>query len=292
MRDSLSRAARYFDRALRPTAAAVRVLSSETAAGNALVRELIAEVRAQQAARDAAPVVPAADVPGVAAPTPPQNWEYDAWTVEIIYRVLTEQPGTGIDVGAHQGDILRSIIAASPDARHYAFEPLPHLAEHLRTEFPDVTLHQVALAAEEGTSQFHHVVSNPGFSGIRQRMYARPDEEISLIDVDIRRLDDLVDPEDPVRLIKIDVEGAELGVLQGATRTLGRWQPVVVFEFGLGASNFYGTTPKLIHDEFARHGMVLNLLDRWLADAPALSFDEFDAEYSTGRSYYFMAYRP
>jgi FkbM family methyltransferase len=292
MRAKLSKAARYLDRALRPTAAAVRVLSTETATSNALLRDLIAQLQAQRTLAEATPGQAEAAVASDAAPHPPENWQYDAWTVEIIYRVLGERPGTGIDVGAHQGDILRTIIAAAPNARHYAFEPLPFLAEQLRAEFPEVLVQEFALAAEDGVSQFHHVVSNPGFSGIRRRLYAKADEEISLIDVELGRMDALVDPDDPVRLIKIDVEGAELGVLRGGARTLERWHPVVVFEFGIGASNFYGTTPRLIHDEFASHGMVLNLLDRWLADQPPLEFHEFEAEYASGRSYYFVASLP
>ena len=41
-----------------------------------------------------------------------------------------------IDIGAHAGSVLREILRAAPDGRHIAYEPLPHLAEHLRAEFP------------------------------------------------------------------------------------------------------------------------------------------------------------
>ena len=43
------------------------------------------------------------------------------------------------------------------------------MAADLRERFPGVSVHQVALAAEPGATQFHHVVSNPGYSGILQR---------------------------------------------------------------------------------------------------------------------------
>lgn len=303
MNPEVKRWLRFADRALRPKAAAVRVLASETAANNALIRDLAAEIHANTEALSragqstAAVPPPSGAVAPVAAPVStaevdgtPDNHLYDIWTAEVISRVLSDRPGTAIDVGAHHGEILQAMVAAAPGRKHYAFEPIPAMAAALRVRFPDVAVHQVALAAKVGATQFNHVVSNPGYSGILQRRYDRPDEEISLIDVDLRRLDDLVDPKDPVRLLKIDVEGAELGVLQGATRTLTDWKPVVVFEFGLGASDIYGTTPRHIFDEFGSHHMSVTLLDRWLRGAAPLSFEEFEHQYNTGRNYYFLAY--
>lgn len=310
MKSDLKRWLRYVDRALRPKAAAVRVLASETAASNSLVRDLCADIQgyteALRAAGEsllAASAPPGAEQPSVTPRKPepvvvstkdpdgtPDNGLYDAWTAEVIRKVLSTWPGTAIDVGAHHGDILQSMVAAAPDERHYAFEPIPAMAADLIERFPDVTVHQVALAAAAGATQFNHVVSNPGYSGILQRRYDRPDEEIQLIEVALARLDDLLDPGDPVRLIKIDVEGAELGVLQGAERTLATWKPVVVFEFGLGASDVYGTTPGMIYAEFAKHGLSVTLLNRWLSGADPLTLGEFEDQYHTGRNYYFLAY--
>jgi hypothetical protein len=38
--------------------------------------------------------------------------------------------------------------------------------------------------------------------------------------------------------------------------------------------------------------MVITLLDRWLDGKPPLTQQELAEEYSTGRNYYFLAYRP
>lgn len=55
-----------------------------------------------------------------------------------------------------------------------------------------------------------------------------------IIDVDVRALDDLLgeagESAADVRLIKIDVEGAELQVLRGAHRILAQASPLVVLE--------------------------------------------------------------
>ena len=83
-------------------------------------------------------------------------------------------------------------------------------------------------------------------------------------------LDDALDPDFAPRLIKIDVEGAEEGVLRGAMRTLTRHKPTVLFEHGLGSANAYGTEP----------GVVYGLL---VDDAGLRVFDlDGDGPYSLG----------
>ena len=217
------------------------------------------------------------------------NWYYDILTVAAIKRIL--EPGDmAIDVGAHTGDVLQHIIAAAPDVAHLAVEPLPHLAAALRTNFPTVTVAEAALVeTPDGPLRFHHVTSNPGYSGIRQRSFDRPTEDVELIEVDTARLDDLVPAEQSPRVIKLDVEGAELGVLRGASRILKEDRPVVIFEHGLGAANHYDTTPRAIHDLFSGHGYELFLLGSWLESGPALSAQQFVDQFEQHRNYYFLA---
>jgi len=217
------------------------------------------------------------------------NWYYDILTVAVIRRVL--QPGDlAIDVGAHVGDVLQHMVGASPGTEHIAVEPLPHLAADLRINFPSVRVEEFALVEQPaGPLQFHHVHTNPGYSGIRQRSFDRPHEEVELIEVQTARLDDLVGSDQSPVLIKLDVEGAELGVLRGASRILSDSRPIVVFEHGLGAANHYDTTPRAIHQLFDGHGYEIFLLGTWLENGPALSRDQFVDQFEQHRNYYFLA---
>ncbi len=218
-----------------------------------------------------------------------KNRRYDLQTSAIITRVMGPT-SLGIDIGAHVGDILRRMVDVAPDVRHLAFEPLPHLAAGLRQHFPSVDVHQVALVANpRGAVEFHHVASNPGYSGLRERRYDRPDETIEKITVDTARLDDIVDSKSAPELIKLDVEGAELGVLEGATSTIGRARPVIVFEHGLGASDRYGTTPEAVHDFFAAHDMDVSLPATWLEHGPPLSREQLGDQFHRGANFYFVA---
>ena len=220
-----------------------------------------------------------------------RNSRYDRETVEIMGRVLQPE-SVVLDVGANEGSILAHILLAAPLGRHHAFEPIPTLAAALRERHPNVEVHEVALSVDTGEEvEFHHVVSNPSYSGLKERRYDRPHEDVVITRVRTARLDDEVDPSTPVRLVKIDVEGGELGVLLGGKELLLRNRPYVVFEHGLGGSDYYGTTPQdiyaLLHDEI---GLSVTLMERWLDDRAPLTLEEFADEFASGRNYYFLAY--
>jgi FkbM family methyltransferase len=151
-----------------------------------------------------------------------------------------------IDVGCHQGDVLREMVRLAPEGRHIAYEPVPASWERLAAEFPGVDMRQAALSNVEGESSFTHVVDEPSYSGLREREYAGP-RQLQELTVRTERLDDAL-PDDYVpRFIKVDVEGAEELVFEGALETLRRHKPIVFFEHGQGASDYYGTRPRDVY---------------------------------------------
>ncbi|MEP7055348.1 MAG: FkbM family methyltransferase [Actinomycetota bacterium] len=146
-----------------------------------------------------------------------------------------------VDVGASAGVVLEEFVRLAPQGRHVAFEPIPDAHAALVARFPGVEVHCAALADEPGSASFHHVRSRPAYSGLRERDY--PGEvDVELITVDVHRLDDVLPEAYVPTLIKIDVEGGELGVLRGARRILGQHRPLLVFEHGKGAREHYGTS--------------------------------------------------
>ena len=155
-----------------------------------------------------------------------------------IERLLASLPATAdcVDVGASQGDVLRMIVRHAPGGRHFAFEPLPDLAAGLRAGFPGVEVRECALYDAPGTLPFHRVRASHWHSSLSAMN--RAPQALETLSVAVERLDDAL-PDDYVpALIKIDVEGAEGGVLEGARRTLRHHRPVVVFEHGAHARHF------------------------------------------------------
>jgi FkbM family methyltransferase len=182
------------------------------------------------------------------------------------------------------------MLRAAPEGRHWAIEPLPDLAAQLRREFPNVTVVEAALSDTAGTSTFHYVVSDPAYSGLKRRRYDRPDPEVSLINVRTERLDDIVPAEQKIQLIKIDVEGGELGVMRGAQRILEQ-RPYVIFEHGLGAADYYGTSPEMIFDLLSRCELSISLLHGWLAGKPPFDRSGFLQTFERGQYWIYLAHR-
>lgn len=146
-----------------------------------------------------------------------------------------------VDIGASRGDVLAEFVRLSPLGRHVAFEPIPAAHAALAQRFPGVDVRCTALADASGTANFQHVVSRPAYSGLRTRDYPG-NEQVETIEVQVARLDDALPDGFAPTLIKVNVEGAELGVLRGGIDTLRRHRPIIVFEHGRGAREHYGTT--------------------------------------------------
>lgn len=221
------------------------------------------------------------------------NHIYDRQTIEVMRRVLAPD-STGVDIGCNEGLVLRALSQVAPMGHHHAFEPVPHLFRDLQTAFgsnPRIHLHNMALSDTTGTATFQHVVTNNGYSGLKARRYDRPDEQVEQIEVRVDRLDHVLTGDLPVKLVKIDVEGAELQVLKGAVNLLSRWKPVVLFEHGIGGSDFYGTLPQHIHDLLSGCGLRVFLTRKWLKSGgkEALSRDQFIDQFWEQTNYFFLA---
>jgi FkbM family methyltransferase len=159
----------------------------------------------------------------------------DDHAMEVILATVLCRDSNAIDVGANEGVVLAAITRIAPAGRHIAYEPVPELHDDLVRRFPDVDVRQAALFNANGTASFTHVLDAASRSGLRQRsdLDVSPDR-LSQISVRTERLDDVLERDYVPTLIKIDVEGAELGVLQGAVETLNRHRPFVLFEHGIG----------------------------------------------------------
>lgn len=216
-----------------------------------------------------------------------QNFRYDRETLEVMRRILAADSSC-IDVGAHDGEILRHITKLAPRGHHIAFEPIPQLAAALRARFPAVAVHQAACSDSTGSAEFVLVENAPAYSGLRRRVYDRPDVALRKIRVQVVRVDDLV--RHAVSLIKVDVEGGEYHALLGAERTIGRHRPVIIFEASARSTGQYGVGPQDFTAFFGRLGYRLSTMQRWLASKPAFSDKEFVHNWHGGPHYYFIAH--
>ena len=223
-----------------------------------------------------------------------QNQRYDRQTQQVLRRVLRPQSNC-VDVGCHKGEVLRQMLRYAPQGQHFGFEPIPVLYKQLVANFagrPNCHFYQLGLGTEPGEVSFNYVVSNPAYSGFVKRTYDRAHEQDTLITVRRARLDDALPPGTRVDLLKIDVEGGELQVLEGAQALLAASRPVIIFEHGIGGSDHYGTRPEQVYDLLTGPaiGLSISTMARWLAGQPALSRAELVREFDERLNYYFIAY--
>mgnify|MGYP000034593587 FL=1 len=144
---------------------------------------------------------------------------------------LCDPDKISLDIGANIGmftwHLRRHSLATM------AFEPNPYLSDLLRRTFGDsVPVRQVALSNRCGTERLsfpndEHALGSLGDTEDHQYLEENSDRFTSF-DVETLRLDDLDFP--PIGFIKIDVEGHELEVLEGAQRTIRTHHPKLLIE--------------------------------------------------------------
>ena len=162
-------------------------------------------------------------------------------SVLLAIRPFVGDDAVCLDVGANIGLYSLALASVASRGKVYAFEPSPATFDYLRRNVEDnglanVESFKLAVGDQaEGTVHFHDI---PFFSA---GSFAAEDGSFltsevlgsNYFEAPATTLDAFVAENgiDRVDLIKIDVEGAELSVLEGATETLSSMQPKVALEF-------------------------------------------------------------
>jgi FkbM family methyltransferase len=149
--------------------------------------------------------------------------------LNFIDRIIPNGSVT-VDVGAHYGLYTRRLSQLS--GRVHAFEPSHKVARLLRrTSAPNVSVHEIALSDRVGEADLFipRGQDEPvyGLASLEPRQ-ASPEQAVVSTKVATARLDAVV--REDVAFVKIDVEGHELNVLNGAVDLLEHSQPVFLVE--------------------------------------------------------------
>jgi FkbM family methyltransferase len=148
---------------------------------------------------------------------------------ELAFACRRLHPGVcAVDVGANEGVYTHAF--ARTGAQVEAFEPEPGCLAVLKAyerRHPNVRAHAEALGAGDGLATLH-VPLHDGVPITGHATLEAPMESGERYEVKVRPLDAFTLAN--VAVIKVDVEGRELDVLQGARETIERWRPTLVLE--------------------------------------------------------------
>jgi FkbM family methyltransferase len=209
--------------------------------------------------------------------------QYEQDEIRFVRGLL--KPGdTAVDAGAHIGFFTVQMAAAvGPAGKVYAFEPLDANADLLERTTREndfagrVVFQRAAVGASSGTATltFPAETLNSGGAYLLRAGTAplagnktRSVPQVALDDLRVQR---------PVRLIKMDVEGAEPLVIRGAVRLLKEDRPVILSEIhptqlerasGVTAKQFLAELDALGYDaRLVENGAVGARLERAPASA-------------------------
>jgi FkbM family methyltransferase len=141
-----------------------------------------------------------------------------------------------LDVGANTGQFAEELQAFGYRGRILSFEPLASAHAQLRSKaeaHPNWTVaERTAIGAEMGSVEIHvsgNSVSSSILSMLPSHSEAEPESVyVGTERVPVNRLDDLYAPSQADRVaLKIDVQGYERQVLEGAPRVLGSCRAVI-----------------------------------------------------------------
>jgi FkbM family methyltransferase len=172
----------------------------------------------------------------------------EAVGMAAVLAALLRADSTYVDVGTNRGQVLAEAARIAPSAALIAFEPIPSLAAEVAARFPRVDCRRKALGARPETAEFCHFRKLDGWSGLRRSPEVSDDAgDPEYITVEVSTLDAELAGATPA-VIKIDVEGNELAVLEGGRGLLAGARPAVIFEHVSSAAALYGYSSQALWD--------------------------------------------
>jgi len=141
---------------------------------------------------------------------------------------LVSRQGIAVDVGANKG--VYTALLSKLVRRVVAFEPNPKIYRILKRALPNnAEAHNIALSDINGRAQLLVPKKKGGYSNQWATLNSRAvADDHGIVQVATRTLDSFCLKD--VGFIKIDVEGHEQEVLEGAKDTIKRWRPTLLLE--------------------------------------------------------------
>lgn len=169
--------------------------------------------------------------------------------LDVVLTRILQRPGHVIDVGANLGQTLGKVLRIDPERSYLGFEPQVMACAMVASFLRDNGLHQaqilpLGLSDRNGIEQLWGEGNADTMASIASPVDASS-RRGARTSVPVRVGDEVLEELgiDEIAAVKVDVEGFELPVLKGLSRTLDRVKPPLIFEV---LPNFEGEQRTLV----------------------------------------------
>lgn len=172
---------------------------------------------------------------------------YEPWIAKLFQSIILEDFFC-FDIGANIGVLSVEMSQLATKGQVFSFEPFTKSFTYLchnikQNNISNVKIYNIALANFNGTS---NIKSTDNFDGEAQLIFTQDlSTSINKIDLpdasnnitNVYKLDDWVKKNnvDRIDLLKVDIEGAEILFLEGASEVISRYKPDLVIELNPNA---------------------------------------------------------
>jgi FkbM family methyltransferase len=216
------------------------------------------------------------------------------WEPQIMNLMarLVKPTDVCLDIGANLGAHTLALADLTSSAgKVFSFEPSSINSTYLRenvekSDFSNVSIQNIALGS---SIEMHDFVNLTGMEGCSFLSAADPTEDVILRswgielnhmmeEVAVQTLDSWVDANHVHRVdfIKMDVEGSELGVIEGGIATFRKYRPTLIVELNKNTLMlYYKIEPSLVFDRIRDLYEYIYVIPDESA-APCLRVESFD----------------
>jgi len=148
------------------------------------------------------------------------------------------------DIGCNAGSFIRMVNHKGINAKIHAFEPHPYLSAYLEQTYPEVVINKKCVSNTDGLININICEVSVGISSIIDRPIfnqLKNNQEIKPLEVESLKLDTYCNENgiEYIDFIKLDVEGAEYFVFEGAENLLKEKRiKCGQFEIGIDESGY------------------------------------------------------
>lgn len=161
----------------------------------------------------------------------------EPWLIDLIKGLYSIKEGTFVDIGVNLGQTLLKVKAANPQQPYIGFEPSSQCVAYVENlirlnNFSDTRIIPICLSNKTSLVQLFMKDNVDSSASIVENFRPKDNYKLQKF-VFATRFDDLIsqiEEQGNLSIIKIDVEGAEADVLQGAKNSISQFRPFILAE--------------------------------------------------------------